>query len=242
MQSAGDFADIALALRDQPDVGDTIDAVIDFACADLGCDYAGIHIVRNREIETAAATDPVIRRADALQAELGEGPCYDAIRSGHSLFVVDDTAVDPRWPRFGPQAAGMGLRSILSLQLKAAGQNVGALNLYSTRVRRFSDDEVAMARVFSQHASVALATARREEGLREAIDARNLIGQAQGILMERFDLSADQAFAVLRRYSQDRNIKLRRVAEQIVSTRQLPGEIAPGSKPALTHGSGPAPT
>jgi GAF domain-containing protein len=226
MQSAEDFADIALALRDLPDVDDTLDAVIEFARADLGCDHAGIHVVRQREIETAAATDPLIRRADALQAELNEGPCFDAIRSGHSLFVVDDTAADPRWPRFGPRAAEMGLRSILSLQLKAAGQNVGALNLYSTRVRRFDDDEVAMARVFAQHASVALATARREEGLRQAIDARNLIGQAQGILMERFDLSADKAFTVLRRYSQDRNIKLRAVAEQIVQTRRLPGETA----------------
>jgi AmiR/NasT family two-component response regulator len=79
-----------------------------------------------------------------------------------------------------------------------------------------------MAHVFAQHASVALATAKREEGLRVAIDTRHLIGQAQGILMERFGLTADKAFSVLRRYSQDHNVKLRDLAEELVNTRELP--------------------
>ncbi len=97
-------------------------------------------------------------------------------------------------------------------------------------MRDFDEDDVAMAHIFGQHASVALATARREAGLRQAIDARHLIGQAQGILMERFDLTADQSFAVLRRYSQENNVKLRSVAAEIIETRQLPGVVSPAER------------
>ncbi len=79
-----------------------------------------------------------------------------------------------------------------------------------------------MGQIFGGHASVALATARNEDSLRQAIDARHVIGQAQGILMERFDLNADQAFSVLRRYSQDKNLKLRAVAEEMIASRVLP--------------------
>ena len=115
------------------------------------------------------------------------------------------------------------MHSILSIRLHTSGQTLGGLNFYAGQRHRFSDDDIALAHIFGQHASVALATARREEGLRTAIDARHLIGQAQGILMERFGLSGDQAFAVLRRYSQDNNVRLRSVAERIIETRRLPG-------------------
>jgi len=177
--------------------------------------------VHNREIETAAATDPIIEAADRLQTELGEGPCLQAIWD-EETFVVGDTACDPRWPLFGPKVAALGLRSILSVRLHSGDQTLGAINFYCTDVRVFDRDDIAVAQIFAQHASVALATVKREEGLRIAIDSRHLIGQAQGILMERFSLSADKAFAVLRRYSQDNNIKLRALAEEVVRTRELP--------------------
>ena len=221
--TAAAFAQIALDLRDQPDVEETLQSIASYAQSALGTDHAGIHVVRNREIETAAATDPVIEHADKLQTELGEGPCLQAVWS-HDSFLVHDTATDQRWPRFGPMAAELGLHSMLSIRLFDSEQTLGALNLYSTSLRDFDEDDVALAHIFGQHASVAFATARREEGLRQAIDARHLIGQAQGILMERFDLSADQAFSVLRRYSQERNVKLRTVASDIISTRRLPDE------------------
>ena len=143
---------------------------------------------------------------------------------------MHDTATDERWPRFSPLAAELGLHSMLSVRLFDSEQTLGALNLYSTSVRDFEEDDVAMAHIFGQHASVALATARREAGLRQAIDARHLIGQAQGILMERFDLTADQSFAVLRRYSQENNVKLRSVAAEIIETRQLPSVTSPAER------------
>ncbi len=219
--AAADFAEMAMDLLERPDVDETLAGIAEYAQQTLETDFVGIHVVRGKTIETAAATHEVIEHADKLQAELGEGPCLQAIWS-QDTFLVHDTATDPRWPRFGPVAAELGLHSMLSVRLFAAEQTLGALNLYSASVREFSHDDAAMAHVFGQHASVALANARREEGLRQAIDARHLIGLAQGILMERFGLNADQAFSVLRRYSQERNIKLRSVASGIIETRQLP--------------------
>jgi GAF domain-containing protein len=220
---SAEFAEMARSLQDEPDLAETLDTLIDYARECLACDNAGIHLVRNREIETAAATDEVIRQADKLQTGLGEGPCLQAIWD-EETFIVNDTATDSRWPTFGPKAAELGLHSILSVRLHSGEQTLGAINFYCSNVREFDRDDVAMAQVFAQHASIALANAKREEGLRVAIDSRHLIGQAQGILMERFGLTADKAFAVLRRYSQDHNIKLRDLAEEIVDTRQLPPE------------------
>jgi GAF domain-containing protein len=218
---SAEFAEMARSLHDEPDLADTLDTLIDYARECLSCDHAGIHLVRNREIETAAATDEVIHEADRLQTQLGEGPCLQAIWDDET-FVVADTATDVRWPAFGPKAAELGLHSILSVRLHSGEQTFGAINFYCAQVREFGREDVAMATIFAQHASVALASAKREEGLRIAIDSRHLIGQAQGILMERFGLTADKAFAVLRRYSQDNNVKLRDLADEIVRTRQLP--------------------
>ena len=222
MTNAAGFAKMALALVAEPDVEETLSSVCEYARLALPCDYAGIHIVRSRQIETGAATDPLVEHAHKLQMEYDEGPCLDAIWNQDS-FIVHDAATDDRWLSFGPAAAKMGLHSILSIRLFTYEQTLGALNLYSGEVREFSADDVALGHIFGQHASVAFASARKEEGLRQAIDARHLIGQAQGILMERFGLSGHQAFSVLRRYSQDNNIKLRTVAQHVITTRELPG-------------------
>lgn len=219
------FADFARLLDAEEDTRGTLDQIVALVPSALGCAYAGITLLHGkRDVETAAASDELIRKADALQYDLGEGPCLQAIWS-HDTFVVEDMSSDPRWPRWGPIAAEMGLHSILAVRLFTAGTTHGALNLYATEPRHFDDDDVAVAHVYATHASIALAAARQQDNLRRAIDARHLIGQAQGILMERFDIDAERAFAVLRRYSQDSNIKLRTIAEQVVSGRQLPSQV-----------------
>lgn len=221
MDVAGEFSEMAMAWLAEPDVDHTLDGIVLFAKESLAGDHAGIHIVRKQTIETAAATDPVVLHASKLQEELGEGPCLQAVWS-RDTFVVDDVATDERWPVYGPRAAELGMHSILSVRLHTSAETLGALNVYSRAVREFSDDDVAYAQIFGQHASVALAIAKREDGLRRAVDSRTAIGQAQGILMERFALTADQAFAVLRRYSQTYNIKLRSVADRLIETGELP--------------------
>lgn len=221
---ASDFAEMALALYDEPDVEQTLERVVEYAQQATICDDAGLMLQRGGgRLETAVASDPRVGKADELQTALGESPSRAAIDTRTSI-LIEDTATEPRWPTWGPQAADLGLRSMLSVCLRTGNATLGTLNLYSRRPGMFDDDDTDVAEIFARHASVALASAREEHGLRQAIGARHLIGLAQGILMERYGLDADRAFAVLRRYSRNSNVKLRVVAERIIATGRLPDE------------------
>jgi len=219
---AADFAEMARHMHQGEDVGQTVETVAQFAKEALACDCAGVMLVHGgRQVESAATTDPLVVKADRLQMECQQGPCLESIWD-HETFVIHDTETETRWAEWCRQVSGLGVRSVLSLRLFTHNNTMGALNLYAVEPGRFDDEDIAVATIFAGHASVALASARNESSLRKAIDARHLIGQAQGILMERFNLNADQAFAILRRYSQDKNMKLRAVAEHMVESRQLP--------------------
>lgn len=111
---------------------------------------------------------------------------------------------------------------MLSFQLFTSADTLGALNLYSRRPEAFDEEDLSAGLMLAAHAAVALAESQHAEQLRTAALNRTIIGQAQGILMERFSLTGDRAFTVLRRVSQDRNVKLHEVANQLVATRVLP--------------------
>jgi GAF domain-containing protein len=216
------FARIAVELHDQPDTDHTVQAVAEFAVDAVNADYVGVMLIHGgRRVEIAATTDPRVDKADQLQLELDEGPCLSAIDAGANV-LIPDTEAELRWPRWCREVSQLGMQSVLSIRLATDKSKVGALNLYANTTNRFSRaDDVAVARILAHHASVALDNARRQDSLRQAADARTVVGQAQGILMERFDLDADQAFAVLRRYSQSENIKLAEVAGTLIATRDL---------------------
>jgi GAF domain-containing protein len=219
---AEEFAKLAIALYDEPGVTETVEMVLGFALKAIGADHAGVILLHGKQrIETAAATDAVVATVDAIQMEVGEGPDVSVLEDRLSL-IVPDTLAETRWPTWAERVAANGIRSLLSVRMYTSETTVGTLNLYSLKPDAFDVDDQAVAHILARHAAVALASARQLENLWEAIDARKRIGQAQGILMERFDLSADQAFAVLLRYSQDNNIKLRAVADRLVETRTLP--------------------
>ncbi len=221
-KSASDFADIARSLHAQEDVEQTLQGIAELACETVGSDMCGVMLVhRNNRVETAAVTDERVREVDDLQITCGEGPCLEAI-GDHTSFIIADTETETRWPTWCRAVLPLGVRSVLSVRLFTEASTIGSLNIYASQPDRFDADDAAVASIFAGHASVALAAAQTESGLRAAMDGRHLIGLAQGILMERFDLSTDQAFAVLRRYSQDRNMKLRAVAAHVVESRQLP--------------------
>lgn len=221
---ATELADMALALHQEPTVDQTLVKILEYAVHATACDDAGIMLLYGRgRVETPASTDSRVAKADQLQTELNEGPCLDAMWR-RDFFIVHDTAADPRWPEWGPRVAALGLRSILSIRLATSEETLGALNLYSRQEAAFDEDDVDVADIFARHASVALASAREQDGLRQAIGARHLIGQAQGILMERYGLDADRAFDVLRRYSRNNNVKLKVVADRIIATGRLPDE------------------
>ena len=129
-----------------------------------------------------------------------------------------------RWREWSRAVADAGVRSMLGTRLYTSSQTIGSLNLYDVRVGHFGDDDLEVAHVLARHAAVALDNARNNDNLWQAIGSRHLIGLAQGILMERFAINADDAFGVLRRYSQDGNVKLHAVAERVVASRRLPDE------------------
>jgi GAF domain-containing protein len=153
--------------------------------------------------------------------EVGEGPDVSVLADRLSV-IVSDTTTESRWPNWAARVSETGIRSLLSVRMYTDDQTIGTLNAYSLKPDAFDVDDQAVAHVLARHAAVALGTARKIENLWQAVDARKRIGQAQGILMERFELTADQAFAVLLRYSQDNNVKLRVVADRLVETRELP--------------------
>jgi GAF domain-containing protein len=220
--TAMEFADLAIQLHDEPTVAETVELVVQYALKAVDCQYAGVMLSKGgSKVETAAATDPLVEELDQIQIECGEGPGMDS-NSELMTVRVADTEREKRWAEWARCLAEKGIRSVLTARMATGSTEVGTLNLFHTEPDAFDHDDEAVAAILARHAAVALATARRDENLWLAIDARKLIGQAQGILMERFDLSPDKAFAVLLRYSQDKNLKLRDVAQLLVSGRGLP--------------------
>jgi GAF domain-containing protein len=219
---ADSIAEMALRLHSEPSTNETLDRVLDYALQAVDCDFAGVIFLHKRSrIETVAATDSLIEKVDQFQLDTGQGPDIDTLQSG-LIVVVEDTSTETRWPEWAARVAGIGIRSMLGVRLSTGDELLGTLNLYSRQPNKFDHDDQAVAHVLARHAAVAIAAARKQEHLWQAADARKVIGQAQGILMERYDLDAERAFAVLVRYSQDKNIKLREVARQLIETRTLP--------------------
>lgn len=225
---AARYADLAEQLAAGRTLSDTVDEVVDQARKLFGADAACVTLLhRGREWETAGASDETVARADALQQELGEGPCVEAAWEQH-LLTACDLAGDNRWPRWAPLAVELGIASILAVEMHTDRGRLGALNLYWSAPRRFDDADVATAHLFARHSAVALSASQTQGNLAVALDARTLTGQAQGVLMVCYGIDADRAFAVLQRLSQDNNVKLRVIADEVVRRRSLPDESVLG--------------
>lgn len=215
------FAEFATRASAAESLDDTIDVIVGFGVRHLSADYGGVTLWRQRgRLESAGATDQIVQQADKLQQTLREGPCLQAAEELRHI-VSPDIEQDNRWPNWGPQAADLGLRSILSVELNTGPRRLGALSFYGASRYNFSDEDIETAHYFSAHAAAALDATLTAEGLRRAVDTRTVIGQAQGILMERYSISPKQAFAVLLRYSQDYNVKLYDLARRLVETDDL---------------------
>jgi GAF domain-containing protein len=221
-EQAGDFAEMALRLHDEDTLEGTIERVLEFAVRELDCSYATVVFAQAKQrLETVASTDPVVAGLDGVQLAAEEGPDLEVIASGRSV-VVHDTSLDERWPAWAAAASAAGVRSMIATPLRTAEVTIGSLDFHDLRTGHFDEDDLEVAQVLARHAAVALDAARDHDNLWRAIGSRHLIGMAQGLLMERFAIDADEAFAVLRRYSQDGNVKLHTVAERVVASRRLP--------------------
>ena len=190
------------------------------------CEHAGL--CGSPRGSNVTSTSPLMIQVDELQSQLGEGPCTDTFAGMDSVYIPD-LLDDQTYPQFSPVAAGLGIRSALAYRLSAAGETVGAVQFYASLPLAFNPTERAQGLIFATYAGLALALAASHEAeqarianLETALASREVIGQAQGILMERERITADQAFQLLRRSSQHANSKLRVVAEALVETGTIP--------------------
>ncbi|GAA3575078.1 hypothetical protein GCM10022197_35190 [Microlunatus spumicola] len=191
-----------------------------------GCDHASVTVLTPHYVETVAASDEVVRRGDAWQYDLSEGPCLDSVRT-RATVVSQDLRVDPRWRSWGPRAAdGLGVRAMMSVLFDSTRDAVGSLNLYADRVEAWDDERQELARALGDQLAVAVADARVLDARTRAVHAQAGLGRAQGIVMERFAMSADQALDHLRRLSEATGMTLVRLAEHVGETRELP--VLPG--------------
>jgi len=219
------FAALAAELQQEPDEAVTSLAIVTrMRTLVPEADQVSLTIRTGRGFKTLASSDAVAEEADALQYEMGEGPCVDIADTGGWLRS-GDVATDSRYPAWGPRAAALGVGSLLAVAVTDRDEPMGALNLYSARTGAFADrDVVDLALVYAVHATTALSSARRASTLQTAVSSRHVIGMAQGIAMERYGIDQHQSFELLRRLSSTANVKLRDVATQIVETRAIPHE------------------
>jgi len=178
----------------------TLQAVVTAAVQAVpGAENAAIILVlRRKTVQSHAATSPHVQRLDELQTELQEGPCLTAIWEEETVHIPD-MATETRWPRFAAAAAEAGVGTMLCFQLFVHGDNLGALNLSAATAGAFTEESEAVGQVFATHAAIALAAAQEEHQLSTALAHRDIIGQAKGIVMERFHLDATRAFALIAR-------------------------------------------
>jgi len=228
------MAAAARELQDQHDPASTMKIAVALLVQNVeGCEAAGVSLVHGRRrIDTPAASDDLVVIGNQLQSEVGEGPCLDAIWD-HETVYVPDLATDSRWPRWGPRLVeATGMRSVLSLRLFTTQDTLGALNMYASRADGFGTSDVTEGLALAVHIAIAVAAAQRIDQLEAALDSRTVIAQACGMLMERFDMDAARAFALLTRLSSSQNVKVRDVAARLVLTRRIPGhdEMAAGSE------------
>lgn len=189
------------------------------ACASMtGVEYASVSIsYGGDDLDTLGATDPRALKADALQYELREGPCLDALRSAGVRAVVSsaDVTTDARWPRYRSRAAELGIAAQTALRLPTDAISAG-LNLYSTSPGDLDQQAMALAEVFAKQAVSVVVLAAQVESLAEQLRGRQTISQAIGMVMERDELDEQGAFEHLVSLSQASHLKVRMLAQELV--------------------------
>jgi hypothetical protein len=208
---------LARELEEHDDPETMLAAIVAAAVAMVpGAEEGSISVILGRrQVTSQAPTSELPLRVDAIQEETQQGPCLDAAYEQQTVRV-GNLATEDRWPRFAQRASATGAASMLSLQLYVEGDNLGALNLYARSPDAFTDESEQIGLLFAAHAAIAYAGVRKEAQLAQALMSRDLIGQAKGILMERYKITGERAFLLLVRVSQTSNRRLYDVAEELV--------------------------
>ncbi|MEV4279673.1 GAF and ANTAR domain-containing protein [Actinoplanes xinjiangensis] len=221
------FAELGRIKLAETDLEGVLDRIAVLAQRTIpGAGEVSVTLVRNAGAHTAVFTAESARALDESQYKAGYGPCLDAAATA-TTFSLPDMAQESRWPEFARRAADAGFPCSLSVGLPVHTDVTGALNIYATEVRALDEDAIELAQAFAGYAAVALANAHLydtnaslAQHLQAAMQSRAVIEQAKGILMGGRRCSAEEAFMILTRLSQDTNRKLRDVAAALVDSVQ----------------------
>jgi len=198
---------------------DTTELLTKLTCASValvpGAEFAKISRIDDGQLCSIAATSELIALLDSAQQSVGQGPCLDAI-NGRTPIRCGDVRADARWPHFARSAATAGLRSVLSCPFDTPGLGSATLSLFGSQPGVFGARSDAVAEVLANHAAIMLVTEEHERQFKAALSSRDVIGQAKGMIMERFDVDSDRAFAMLKTISQESNTPVRDLAARLV--------------------------
>jgi GAF domain-containing protein len=214
------MAELARSVAAPRDIDDVLSNVTATTVELLpGADTAGVLLVsKGGKFESLYGTSELIYEVDRLQEKHNAGPCVEA--AINELVVrTEDFETETRWPQYSKEVCELGVRSSISFKLYTGDRTAGALNVFSRRPHSFDADSEVIGSILAAHAAAAILASRDSQQLQTALLSRDLIGQAKGILMERFDVDAVGAFEMLRKLSQQMNVRLAEVARRVVDTR-----------------------
>ncbi len=214
------MADLARSVAAPRNIDDVLNGVTSSAVELLtGADTAGVLLVsKGGKFESLSGTSELIYKLDRLQEQFKEGPCLDA--AVNDLVVrTEDFQTESRWPQYSRGVCELGVRSSISFKLYTGERTAGALNVFSRKPHSFGADAEVIGSILAAHAAAAILASRDSQQLQAALLSRDLIGQAKGILMERFSIDAVGAFEMLRKLSQQMNVRLYEIAQRVVDTR-----------------------
>jgi GAF domain-containing protein len=219
----GRLVDVAQALRDvarsleaEPDLKHVLAAIVASATDTVpGAEHAGVSLYERKLLQTVASTSDLTKRINNIEHELDEGPCLQALIDQRS-YRIDDMSTDTRWPRFAAAAQTHGVHSMLGYKLFTTGRTLGTLDLYSSKPNAFGAESEIVGEVFAAHAAIALLGSTQQAEWQTALNSRDKIGMAKGILMQRERLTDVQAFNLLVSTSQKSNMKLHDLAAWLI--------------------------
>jgi hypothetical protein len=238
------IASLARDLHNRPgsDAEAVISELTDHAASEVpGAEYAGVTVAtRPRHVATAAATHRYPVMLDEIQRQHLEGPSLTAVWDHHSIRI-DDLATDTRWPAYQHDAiARTPIRSILSFELCTSRKSMGALSVYSSEPHAFSDEAEEIGVVYATHAALVWDSVLRADQFHRSLTSRDTIGQAKGIIMERFRVDAVRAFELLKKQSQQSNTPLAEFARNLVAIDERAGGHQPRTLPCASAMAGPS--
>jgi GAF domain-containing protein len=210
------LSDVARSLEAEPDLQHVVEGIVAAVTETVpGAEAAGVSLREGRILRTVAATSDLVERLNAIEHELDEGPCVQAVLK-HRSYRIDDMSTDTRWPRFAAAAQAQGIQSMLGYRLFTGARTLGALDLYSSKLNAFDAEAEVVGELFAAHAAIALLGSTQKTEWQTAINSRDSIGMAKGILMHRERLNDEQAFILLVSTSQKANIKIHELATWLV--------------------------